>query len=113
MNAISIVKDTLIRVRNQSLRDMDCSCCREACREAMEICKDLHTPGDYQNVLKARCAIVSNQPPLEGKCPTYKITTHQIALVYERLRVLWRFGPVSPQAIMDVSEIIDGVVTRN
>lgn len=113
MNAISLVKNSLIRAGNLSLRDMKCACCREATREALEICKGLNTPSDFHSLLTHRTKSKGKSPSAEGNCPTYEVTTHEIALVYERLRVLWRLGPVSLHAVKDVTEIIDGVVSRN
>lgn len=113
MNAISLVKNSLIRAGNCSLRDMQCANCKKALREALEICENLNTPSDFQGVLATRYAFIKNQISKGENCPTYELTTHDIALIFERLRVLWRLGSVSFEAIKDVTEIIDGVVSRN
>ena len=95
------------------MKDMSCACCREATREAMKICEGLNTPEDYHRTLSLRSAYVEGLTLSKGDCPTYEVTTHEIALVYERLRVLWKLGPVSLQAIKDVSWIIGDAVSRN
>lgn len=113
MNAVSLVKNSLIRAGNQSLRDVVCPCCREAVKEAMKICEDLNTQEDYHRTLSFRSAYVEGLVLSKGKCPTYKVTTQEIALIYERLRVLWKLGPVSLQAIMDVTCIVSNAAARN
>ena len=81
---------------------------RRGGRHGFELCRYLHTPQDFEQVLaeRHRMEMRMSYDVSEENYWEYRWATLQINHVYERLKVLWGYPTLSSFAIIHVLELM-------